>query len=255
MTQATYTIANAVVGTFLPDLNNHLDAIVDHNSGSSAPGTTFAGMFWADTTGTPYIINVNDDANTPTFFPFMDTDGNMTPLALTPTGDFTFGVGGVDKTWNKWLPATMWWVDTAGAMTLTTFAAGDVLMPTIPFDKDSQEFINCQVMLPADYDGSALTFEVFWSESAGTTGSTVWIIWSSTAQDNDSLNQVVGATNFSADAFQANLDLYIVSKSITPTGASTGDRILTLRFGRNATSGSDTFDADALFLGMNVSYT
>ena len=88
VTQATYSIANAVVGTYLPDLNNHLAAIVSHNSGSSEPGTTFAGQFWYDSTADPWLLKVRDasDAAWATVF---DSDGNV----ILDTGDVDITVG------------------------------------------------------------------------------------------------------------------------------------------------------------------
>lgn len=88
-------IVNDVPDAFLADLNAQLAAIVSRNSGNSAPGTTFAGQIWTNTTNTPYVVNINDDANTPTWFPFMDTDGNMTPLDLTVGGDLIVTSGDV----------------------------------------------------------------------------------------------------------------------------------------------------------------
>lgn len=50
MSQHDYVIDNAPGGTVRADINNALAAIVGNNSGASAPGTTYAYMFWADTT-------------------------------------------------------------------------------------------------------------------------------------------------------------------------------------------------------------
>ena len=44
-----YVIANGTGAAVRSDLNNALAAIVSNNSGSSAPSTTYAYQFWADT--------------------------------------------------------------------------------------------------------------------------------------------------------------------------------------------------------------
>jgi len=49
MTQHSYTVANNPGASFRGDLNNALAAIVSENSGATAPSTTFAYQFWADT--------------------------------------------------------------------------------------------------------------------------------------------------------------------------------------------------------------
>ena len=50
MAQHDYVIANQSGASFRADLNNALAAIVSNNSGASAPSTTFAFQWWADTT-------------------------------------------------------------------------------------------------------------------------------------------------------------------------------------------------------------
>lgn len=50
MSQHDYSLANQSRTSFRSDLNDALAAIVSQNSGASAPSTTFAYQFWADTT-------------------------------------------------------------------------------------------------------------------------------------------------------------------------------------------------------------
>lgn len=50
MAQHDYDLANQSGAAFRGDANNVLAAIVSQNSGASAPSTTFAYMWWADTT-------------------------------------------------------------------------------------------------------------------------------------------------------------------------------------------------------------
>ena len=61
MAQEDYTISNADGATVRADINSHLSAIVSNNSGASAPATTFAFQFWADTsTG---LLKIRNSAN------------------------------------------------------------------------------------------------------------------------------------------------------------------------------------------------
>lgn len=50
MAQHDYVIANQSGASFRADLNNGLAAIVSNNSGATAPSTTYAYQWWADTT-------------------------------------------------------------------------------------------------------------------------------------------------------------------------------------------------------------
>ena len=60
-----YNIANQGFPAFRSDLNDALAAIVTNNSNATAPSTTFARMFWVDTSANPNILkmrNADDDA-------------------------------------------------------------------------------------------------------------------------------------------------------------------------------------------------
>jgi len=63
MSQADYDIANQAGAAFRAELNAHLAAIVSNNSGATAPATTFAYQWWADTaTGLLKIRNAANSA-------------------------------------------------------------------------------------------------------------------------------------------------------------------------------------------------
>jgi hypothetical protein len=61
MAQEDYVIANQAGAAFRTDLNNHLLAIVSNNSGATAPATTFAYQWWADTT--TGLLKIRNAAN------------------------------------------------------------------------------------------------------------------------------------------------------------------------------------------------
>ncbi len=56
MPQVDYNVSNDSGANVRTDLNNHLAAIVQHNSGASTPATTFAHQIWADTSPSGYSI-------------------------------------------------------------------------------------------------------------------------------------------------------------------------------------------------------
>lgn len=61
MSQHDYNLANGSGAAFRTDANNALGAIVTNNSGTSAPSTTFALMWWADTTSD--LLKIRNAAN------------------------------------------------------------------------------------------------------------------------------------------------------------------------------------------------
>lgn len=58
-----YNIADQTTPVFRADLNNALSAIATNNSSATAPSTTFAGMWWFDTTDNYIKIRDVNDAN------------------------------------------------------------------------------------------------------------------------------------------------------------------------------------------------
>lgn len=58
-----YVIDNQTTPAFRSDLNNALEAIATSNSSATAPSTTYAGMFWLDTTNSQLKMRDQNDAN------------------------------------------------------------------------------------------------------------------------------------------------------------------------------------------------
>lgn len=61
MSQNDFSLANANGATFRADVNSAFQAIASNNGGSSAPGTTYANMWWFDTAND--ILKIRDEAN------------------------------------------------------------------------------------------------------------------------------------------------------------------------------------------------
>jgi len=62
MSQTDMDVANGSGSSVRADINAHLDAIATLNSGATAPTTTFANMWWADTATT--LLKRRNNANT-----------------------------------------------------------------------------------------------------------------------------------------------------------------------------------------------
>jgi len=170
---------------------------------------------------------------------------------LEVDSDFKMGSSGVDKTWSAYFGAAEVFNIDAGTLINHTFQAGDVNVPLVPFDQTAQESVSCAVGLPADYDGSALTFTIYWTSRAGTTGTAKWSVNASVFENAESLAQTNSAIILD-DTFIAQNDTHVVSASGTPDGASTGC-LLTLFIRRQANL--DTLDDDADLIGIRISYT
>ena len=111
MSQNDFTLANQSFPAFRADLNSALQALASNNSGTSAPSTTFANMWWYDSTNNiMYIRNEDNDAwikfaeldQTNDKFVLSGTlqldDGTVSAPALTFNSDTNMGIyrGGTD---------------------------------------------------------------------------------------------------------------------------------------------------------------
>ena len=111
MSQNDFTIANQGFPAFRADLNSALQALASNSSGTSAPSTTFANMWWYDSTNNiMYIRNEDNDAwikfaeldQTNDKFVLSGTlqldDGTVSAPALTFNSDTNMGIyrGGTD---------------------------------------------------------------------------------------------------------------------------------------------------------------
>jgi hypothetical protein len=91
MSEHDYALANADGATFRTDLNNALLAVVSNNSKATAPSTTFAYMWWADT-GNDLLKqrNAADSAWISILTLSTGVPSTLTPLAANLVGaDFT----------------------------------------------------------------------------------------------------------------------------------------------------------------------
>ena len=75
MATADYIISNQSGAAFRTDLNNTLAAIVSNNSNSSAPSTTYAYQWWADTTNG--VLKIRNSANN-AWVTLLQLDGTLT---------------------------------------------------------------------------------------------------------------------------------------------------------------------------------
>jgi len=79
MAQHDYVIANGTGAAVRSDLNNALAAIVSQNSGATAPATTYAYQWWADTT--TGLLKLRNAANSG-WITLFQLDGEWSTIAL-----------------------------------------------------------------------------------------------------------------------------------------------------------------------------
>jgi len=129
----------------------------------------------------------------------------------------------------------------------------------IPFDKDSDEYVNFSLVMPKRYDAGSVYLAVAWTEDTGSTGTTVvWQAEANKLDDGDAMcgDPGSGGGNVS-DTISAAYDYLLTSFfEVTPAGSVSGDNpMVEVRLGRDADNGSDDYNDDAYLLGVLCRWT
>jgi len=172
---------------------------------------------------------------------------------VTIAGDLE--VAGVDTNWSIYLPAIQGMPDPSlpcAAFAIANWRNFQVATGALAFDQTSPEAAYFQFRLPDSYDGRPLKFTLEWSASAGTSGDVRWGALPISFDDGDSFDET-GTTTYVVDTFSAMKAAHFCFVVATPTHPS-GGSLNTVRIIRLSNHASDTFNADALLLGLQITY-
>lgn len=277
MSQHDYVIADDSGAPFLVDLNNVLAAIVSLNSGPTAPATTYASMWWNDTTAgilkrrnlaDSAWVNVLDLVTGDLLLPagakliFEGTTDDAYELTVAPgnpTADRTqthqdatgtLALIGVTEVIGCFPAGAMKPVTTSGCAVLAwdESTTHKVMTGYLAFDKDTEEYAQFSFRAPKALDESANFTALFlWKEPAGATAHVcVWQIEMLAQGDGDTLDSAWGTAVTVTDTGAAGVRLISAETgAITPGGSwSAGDEII-VRISRKAADAADTLDTDA----------
>ncbi len=163
MAQHDYVIANGTGAAVRSDLNNALAAIVSQNSGATAPATTYAFQFWADTT--TGLLKLRNSANS-AWVTLFQLDGEWSTLPVengtAAAPSIYFKDSGTDT--GFYSPGTdQIGISTAGTSRLTIDANGNVAVDTNTLYVDAP---NNRVGIGTGSPGSILTVQASGTQQA-----------------------------------------------------------------------------------------
>lgn len=248
MSQHDYDIANQAGAAFRSDLNSALAAIVSNNSGASAPSTTYAYQFWADTT--TGLLKIRNAANSAWI--------TIGPLATAYLGLALDSAVSKIGAQTAWIPA--------GAMTQRTTngaASGTAetttnkkMLKTLDFDAATAEYAQFDVRMPKSWNEGTVTAFFLWSNASGT-GNVVWALQGVAISDDDVLDVAFGTAQTVTDGVTAAGDLMqsAETSAITIAGTPAAGDLVSFQVYRDAANGSDTLAVDARLHGVVLIYT
>jgi len=144
---------------------------------------------------------------------------------------------------------------TSGAASSSTETTTNKVMKTgFAFDKDSDEFIQFKIPAPKYWDLGTITATPHWTADAGTTGTVAWAIQALAVSNDDALDTAFGTAVTSTDTFIATGDLHIGPATTAITVGNTPAKGDMLIFQVYRDVSEDTFDADAILIGLDISF-
>lgn len=186
----------------------------------------------------------------------IDKAGNMALDGdLTIGGDLALAATGVDRTWHRTLlarEAALGVANPAAAAADTNHGDFSANFSHIAFDPTTREWAHWVFALPADYDGAALRFTIYWYANAGTvSGTVIWRVRAVCLDDGSGANASTGSGVSAMDTIMSLTTVHAVTLTITPESAATGG-LLAVSLER--TADTDTFNGDARLIAMHVAY-
>lgn len=145
---------------------------------------------------------------------------------------------------------------TSGAASGTTETTSNkVMLATLDFDKDADEFAQFMVPMPESWDEGTVTAKFLWT--AGATGDVVWAMQAVAISNDDPLDAGFGTAQSVTDSVTAADDLMIsaATAAITIGGSPAAGDLVVFQVYRDADNGSDTLAADAKLIAVRLYIT
>jgi ABC-type Na+ efflux pump permease subunit len=143
------------------------------------------------------------------------------------------------------------------AITAVETTSGRPDMQVLDFDKDADEHAQFTVAFPKSWNLGTITYQVFWSGLAATTGVT-WALQGVGMGDNETINVVYGtAITVDDDAQSAVEELLVSAEStaVTIAGTPADDDLTYFRIYRDVSAGNDDMAGDARLHGVKIFFT
>jgi len=161
-----------------------------------------------------------------------------------------------NRTRHIWIPADNSWSIAFGtpALALRGSAAAPDKMTTWAFDAAANEYISTNFMLPADWDGGAITIRVYWAGDGAGGPAANEVLWQVFTAGIAAGNQIDTAVENSPTVLGsvAIYEALVISTFASYTPDAPLLRVILARIGADA---SDDYNADAWFVGLLIEYT
>jgi len=143
------------------------------------------------------------------------------------------------------------------AIAASETTAGRPDMYVLGFDKDADEHAQFTVAFPKSWNLGTITYQVFWSGLAATTGVT-WALQGVAMGDNTTIDVAYGTAITVDDDAQNGTELLLVaaeSSAVTIAGTPADNDLCYFRIYRDVSAGNDDMAGDARLHGVKIFFT
>jgi len=153
-----------------------------------------------------------------------------------------------------------WASTTNGASGITQVELGtnDVDLQVFDFDDSTEEYIQTNIVMPDNYDGSVLkNARFYWLSATATSGDVIWGIQARAFDDDDALDQAWGTAVTVTDTAKGttnDLAISAAASDMTIGGSPAGGQYVQFRIYRDADAAGDTMTGDARLLAVHLEY-
>jgi hypothetical protein len=155
-----------------------------------------------------------------------------------------------------WIPASAMRPGTVAGAASSDNAGSARQWYTLDFDSTSAEVAHFNISMPSSWDESTVTFVPVWSAASGS-GSVYWALNGVALSNDDALSGSYANIASSTDTLIATGDVHRgpESSALTIEGTPAANDIVLFRTYRDPSDGSDTLNADAKLIGIELYFT
>lgn len=141
----------------------------------------------------------------------------------------------------------------AGSTESTT---NKIMVASLDYDQSTIEYAQFSIAMPKAWDEGTVTFNPLWTAASGT-GDVVWGLQGVALSNDDAIDTAFGTAQTSTDTLLTTNDVHQgpTSSAITIAGTPAAEDLVVFQVFRNASSGSDTLNADARLIGVRLYFT
>ena len=155
-----------------------------------------------------------------------------------------------------WIPAAAMRPDATNAPSSADVVINSIQYYTLDFDQTTNEYAHFSISMPSSWNEGTITFVPVWTAASGS-GDVYWLLSAAAKSNDDAISQTFSTFEDSLDTLLSAGDLHRGPESDAYTIEATpaANDMVFFRIRRFSSDASDTLNADARLLGVEIYIT